>query len=41
LIKDAAKRYLFPGGLVLIVRGPAAILQPQLESLGSVQPLRR
>ena len=41
LIKDAAKRYLFPGGLVLIVRGPAAILQPLLESLGSVQPLRR
>jgi len=41
MVKDAAKRYLFPGGLVLIVRGPAAILQPQLESLGTVQPLRR
>ncbi len=41
IVRDAAKRWLFPGGLVLIVRGPAAILRPQLESLGTVQLLKR
>lgn len=41
MIKVAAKRWLFPGGLVLIVRGPAATLQPQLESMGTVQLLKR
>jgi zinc protease len=40
-IKDAAKQWFFPGGLVLVVRGPASILRPQLESLGTVQLLKR
>ena len=40
-IKEAAKRWLFPGGLILIVRGPAAALKPQLDSLGTVQSPRR
>jgi len=41
MVKDAAKRWLFPGGLILIVRGPATTLRPQLESLGTVQLLKR
>jgi zinc protease len=41
MIKDAATQCLFPGGLILIVRGPASILQPQLESLGTVRLLKR
>lgn len=41
LVKEAAKRWLFPGGLVLVVRGPAPILRPQLESLGTVQVLKQ
>jgi zinc protease len=41
MIKDAAAQCLFPGGLILIVRGPASILRPQLESLGAVQLLKR
>jgi len=40
-IKEAAKRWLFPGSLFLIVHGPAAALKPQLETLGTVQPTRR
>ena len=40
-VKEAAKRWLLPGGLILIVRGPAATLRPQLESMGTVQPLKR
>jgi hypothetical protein len=41
MVQEAAKNWLFPGGLVLIVRGPASILKPQLESLGTVLPLKR
>jgi zinc protease len=40
-VKEAAKQWFFPGGLVLIVRGPASVLRPQLESLGTVQLLKR
>ncbi len=40
-VKEAAKRLFFPGGLILITRGPTAVLQPQLEVLGNVQPLKR
>jgi len=40
-VKEAAKRFLMAGGLVLIVRGPAATLKPQLEALGTVQALKR
>jgi zinc protease len=40
MVQEAAKNWLFPGGLVLIVRGPASILKPQLESLGTVLSLR-
>jgi zinc protease len=39
-IRDAAKRWLFPGGLILVVRGPASALRPQLESVGTVQLLK-
>lgn len=41
MIQESAKSCLFPGGLILIVRGPAATLQPQLQSLGTVQPIKR
>ncbi len=40
-VKEAAKRLFFPGGLILIVRGPSTVLHQQLEVLGSVQPLKR
>jgi predicted Zn-dependent peptidase len=41
LVKDAADEWLLPGGMILIVHGPASILQPQLESIGTVQLLKR
>jgi zinc protease len=41
MIKDAAKESFFPNGFILIVRGPAAVLQPQLEVLGTVQLIKR
>ena len=41
MIKDAANEWIFPGGVILIVRGPASVLRPQLESLGTVQLLKR
>ncbi len=37
MVKDAAKEWIFPGGMVIIARGPAMVLQAALESLGSVQ----
>jgi len=40
-VKEAAKRWLFPGSLFLIVRGPATALKPQLDALGTVQYPRR
>ncbi len=41
LVSEAAKRWLFPGGFVLIVRGPADVLKPELGILGTVQILKR
>jgi zinc protease len=38
-IKDAANSYIFPGGEVILIRGPATTLNPVLESLGPVRPL--
>jgi len=38
-IKEAAKNYLIPDGEVLLIRGPAAVLKPQLSPLGTVQKL--
>jgi zinc protease len=38
-IRAAAKQSIFPGGVVLLVRGPAATLKPALEILGTVQPI--
>jgi zinc protease len=38
-IRQAAKEYLLPDGEVLVIRGPAAILKPQLSPLGTVQQL--
>ncbi len=40
-VKNAAKDWLFPGGVLICVRGPAAILRPMLEPLGPVQPITR
>ena len=38
-VRQAAKNYLMPGGEVLLVSGPAAILKPQLSPLGTLQRL--
>jgi zinc protease len=38
-IKDAANNYIFPGGEVILIRGPAAALKPLLETLGQIRPL--
>ncbi len=37
-VKEAGKLWIFPGGLLVYVRGPAASLKSGLESLGSFQP---
>ena len=36
-VKETAKEWIFPGGVLIYVRGPAAVLKSGLESLGSVQ----
>jgi zinc protease len=38
-IRRAAQNWLFPGGEVILIRGPAAVLKPTIESLGVFQPL--
>jgi zinc protease len=38
-IKTASKDWVFPGGVIIVVRGPAAALKAGLESLGELQPL--
>jgi predicted Zn-dependent peptidase len=38
-IKQAARNWIFPGGMVLLLRGPAATLKPALEPLGAIQPI--
>lgn len=38
-VKNAAKEWVFPGGVVIFVRGPAASLKAGLASLGDIQPL--
>jgi zinc protease len=38
-IKDAANNYIFPSGEIILVRGPAALLKPELEPLGPAQQL--
>jgi len=37
-VKQAAKEWLFPGGVLIFVRGPAVTLRPGLELLGPVRP---
>ncbi len=37
VVKEAAKDWIFPGGVDIFVRGPAATLKPGLESLGIVK----
>lgn len=37
-IRAVAKEWIFPGGVLIYVRGPAAVLKPSLEALGTVQP---
>ena len=38
-IRKAAMDWILPGGEILLVRGPAETLKPELSSLGSVQEL--
>jgi len=38
-VKEAAKEWFFPGGVVIVVRGPGAMLKAGLESLGTVLPV--
>ena len=38
-VKLAAKDWLIPGGVVVLMRGPAGVLKPLLEPLGTVQSL--
>ncbi|HYK91027.1 MAG TPA: pitrilysin family protein [Acidobacteriota bacterium] len=38
-VKQAAKDWIFPGGALILVRGPAAALKPALESLGPYQQI--
>jgi zinc protease len=40
-IKQAANDWIFPGGEILVIRGPVKILQPMLEPLGTVHVLNR
>ncbi len=37
VVKEAAKEWIFPGGVVIAVRGPSTTLKPGLETLGPVQ----
>jgi len=38
-IKNAANNWIFPGGEVILIRGPAATLKPALTPLGSARQL--
>jgi hypothetical protein len=40
-IKEAAKEWLFPGGVDILVRGPVETLKPNLESLGALKMIPR
>jgi predicted Zn-dependent peptidase len=37
-MKEAVKEWIFPGGVLIYVRGPAVNLRSDLESLGPVRP---
>lgn len=39
MVKDTAKEWIFPGGVLILVRGPSATLKPSLETLGTVQQI--
>jgi predicted Zn-dependent peptidase len=38
-VKETIKQWIFPGGVLIYVRGPAASLKSSLESLGSFHPV--
>lgn len=38
-VQAAAKEWILPGGVVILVRGSMAALKPQLEMLGVVEPI--
>jgi zinc protease len=38
-VKQSANDWIFPGGEILLMRGPAATLKPGIEPLGAFQPL--
>lgn len=39
-ILQAAKKFIFPDGEVLLIRGPAAVLRPVLGPLGTLRPMQ-
>lgn len=39
MVKETAKEWVYPGGVLILVRGPSATLKPSLETLGTVQPI--
>lgn len=39
LVRQAANDYMFPAGEIILLRGPASILKPELEPLGQIQPI--
>jgi predicted Zn-dependent peptidase len=38
-VKAAVKEWFFPGGVIIVVRGPSGDLKSGLEALGSVSPV--
>ncbi len=38
-VKEASKEWIFPGGVIILVRGPTATLKPVLEPLGPFQQI--
>lgn len=39
LVRQAANDYMFPAGEIILLRGSAAILKPELAPLGPIQPI--
>jgi zinc protease len=38
-VKEAAKNWVFPGGLIILLRGPGSVIKPAMELHGSVQQI--
>jgi hypothetical protein len=39
MARDATKEWIFPGGVIILVRGPGAALKASLETLGQIQSI--